>query len=196
MTDDEYAPPEGVPVMWAISSGSYSSYRVHCVCPTREEAETVRDRLNGEPDDGWSGDYDIEWFALIGADTPFRDGLHLHLTMNCEGEIVEETERHTAWYTDLNPYDAVDCYVGTSPDYLRPGPNGLHGARIQARGWDHERVRKAYNEHRARLIADPTLRYRKPPRVEWVPDVAAELARFRASQGNIGGTIIAPWADT
>jgi hypothetical protein len=34
--------------VWLVTSGSYSDYQVHCVAPTREVAEQIRERLGAD----------------------------------------------------------------------------------------------------------------------------------------------------
>lgn len=51
------------PWVWAVSSGSYSSYRVHAIFATEAAAQSVCDIENGTTS-GW-GDYAVESFELL-----------------------------------------------------------------------------------------------------------------------------------
>lgn len=57
-------------VVWAVSSGSYSDYRVHFACPDKKTAEALVKHLNGREKYGEYGVEELPVYDAIEAVTP------------------------------------------------------------------------------------------------------------------------------
>jgi hypothetical protein len=149
--------------LWTISRGSYSDYAVVAVVRGQEEANQIAARMNKvegmEP-----GDYDaffVESINLIAPeDVRACEFLQLQCDIDMEtGEVVKENP----------PYSRVECRWDDPEEDLKvwatfaPLRHGGEGrGRLDVTGWDPERVRKVYGDHKAALMSDPAVRA-----VEW-----------------------------
>lgn len=135
-----------------ISSGSYSDHRVFAVVQgTREQAEALAARASqGSPYYG----YDVEELLVVSPDVQQVSLLTLLIDVWDDGSAGEVRESiQTVW-----PFDSVYGTPDVSRRWVRaPIHHGL-GGRLEVRGTDHERVRKAYSETLAVLRTDSVLR--------------------------------------
>lgn len=83
--------------VWAITSGAYSDWNVHCVCDDKEEAEKAAAKLNeGEVDNG--RDFQVLPMPYVAGEVP------VHTTWRAYGELErEEIEARAGHHLNLGP---------------------------------------------------------------------------------------------
>lgn len=138
--------------MYVISSGSYSSYQVHCVCPTKEDAEEIVAKANIDRSD--YSKYGVEELAV------FDRTVERVVVLRLEIDIQDSDTEHDAceMTTVLWPFDSFDEVSPVAWRWSRRFVHGEKGGRLEVWGADHERVRKTYGEMRVRLHYDAALR--------------------------------------
>lgn len=134
--------------MWAVSSGEYSDYRVSFLCETEADANATIEKL------GW-GDagFFTEEFVVCDASVEQTEHLEMMVQVWDDGTTTDEqswTEDKWPWY----PNARAAC----AWRWVRAPVHKGKGGRLEAWGYDHERVRKVFSEKRARLLADPAFR--------------------------------------
>ena len=156
--------------VWALSSGSYSDYRVLSVYPTKKEAEAAAEILNT------SAGYEFFAEALpTFTGEPQRVviyGLHCNIWDDGRRKVDNIWASSGAYAEPEQVADRVEWDVDPLyPERVRrvsvrwvraPIHRGL-GGRLEVYGTDSEAVRKAFGDNRAALLADDALRARR----EW-----------------------------
>ena len=143
-------------IVWLVSSGSYSDYRVHCAAPSKKAAQGIVAALN--EDDEWTEYFALEKVPVL--EKAERVTVYgLEVVIADDGTVREESVR------DRDEWNVDPLY----PERLRPvtvrwvrAPiyNGQAG-RLEVYGTDRERVGKTFSDMKAQLVADPALRKRR-----------------------------------
>lgn len=146
-------PEHAVQQVWAVSSGSYSDYRVLCVCPSEADAETVASKLRGEKD-GWHRDADVEEFVMVTGDVEQTPFLRLSTTLWDDGteSLVNEVVQRE-W-----PFGSIYDIAPMTWRWVRAPMHQHRGGRLDVSGTDFDLVRRTYSEKRAQLIAEDAFR--------------------------------------
>lgn len=142
--------------IWAISSGSYSDYRVLCVVDgTKADAEELAQRMRGMSDDIWTGsDVSVEALAFVRPDVQPVEILHMRVTVWDNGTTSEErTDVRREW-----PFDPLYESGLLSWRWVRAPIHKGKGGRLEVMGTDHERVRRVFSDRRAQLMAEDAFR--------------------------------------
>lgn|SRR3990167_2357557 len=107
--------------MWGVSSGSYSDYRVDCMCPSKELAEAVAEKMGP--------DYSAEEFPFITSLDDVFSRVHYKVVVDGEGrEVVKERWSYVeAGFTPLAEY-----VNQAMPHYYHKG----QVTGLSVRGWD------------------------------------------------------------
>lgn len=137
--------------MWAISSGSYSDYRVDAVCESKEIAEAVAAKMNLLESRGYD-EYGVEELPVL------DESIHRVIVhhMNVEIRDAGGTGSERQWDTPVWSFD--EDAVEVAWRWVRaPMYNGKAG-RLDVWGTDRERVRKVLGDQRAMLMADDAYR--------------------------------------
>ena len=135
-----------------VTSGSYSDYRIHCICPTQTDAETIAQRANSTAK---YTDYETAEIPVHDATVQRIIHLIMRTTIHDNGTETEtgETER-IEW-----PFDK------SGPEFVWSWNRGSRhkgtGGTLYVYGYDNERVRKTYSDQRAALLSDPAYRQRQ-----------------------------------
>lgn len=140
--------------MWAVSKGSYSDYRVMCVCDTKKAAKAVAAKYNG------SSSYErafVEDILVVDDDVQQVLVLSLSTTLWDDGHETEPREDVRAEW----PFDALYGTPNVSWRWVRAPIHRGGGGRLDVHGVDHERVRRVFSEQRAALITDDAYRARR-----------------------------------
>lgn len=138
--------------MWAVSSGSYSDYRVLCACPTRKDAVEVARKVCEAG--SWHSDARVEEFMLVTAAVEQQPVLQLLVTLWDDG--TEEGRREQVrneW-----PFDSIFDVVPMSWRWVRAPMHNNKGGRLEVEGTDHDLVRRTFSDKRAQILADDALR--------------------------------------
>lgn len=139
---------------WVVSKGSYSDYRVLCVCPTKRDAETVASKYNAG--DAYA-DARVESLMVVDATVKRVELLHLSTTLWDDGRETDQREtRRDEW-----PFDALYGIPAVYWRWVRAPMHKDAGGRLDVYGIDHERVRRVFSEQRAALISDDAYRSRR-----------------------------------
>lgn len=142
-------------IVYVISSGEYSDYRVVCACPSKEDAEQLAARMNG----GRSGDYyeyQVEELALLPGDVQQVETLRLSTTLWDDGRETDTWDRRDVdWPTGTYDHQPVGWR------WVRAPMHRNRGGRLDVWGINHERVRKVYGERRALFMTDEAMRSRR-----------------------------------
>jgi len=141
--------------MWALSSGSYSDYRVLCVCPSKKVAKQLAARYNAD-----NRSYDevyVEQIAFVSdPDIQRIEIMSMFQEIWDNGEISEPRQQYRVeWPFDLLYPEAA---VPVSVRWVRAPIHHNKGGRLEVHGTDHERVRKTFSEMSAALRTDDALR--------------------------------------
>lgn len=140
--------------MWAISSGSYSDYRVTAVCESKEIAEATVAKMNLLEGNSSYDEYGIEELPVL--DESIHRVIIHH--MNVEIRDAGGTGAERQWNTPVWSFDEEAVEVAWR--WIRaPMYNGKAG-RLDVWGTDQERVRKVLGDQRAMLMADDAYRAR------------------------------------
>lgn len=135
--------------MWAVSSGSYSDYRVLCVCATKKDAERIIARAADE----FADEMRVEQ-KILADDTTAPEEI-LNLTVNLWDDGTEGG--HREWVRAQWPWD-----YGYAPPvkwrWVRAPIHDNKGGRLEVSGSDHERVRRVFSDRRAQIKAEDALR--------------------------------------
>jgi hypothetical protein len=143
--------------MYVVSSGSYSDYRVLCICDSKERAEQVAAALRADSD-GWRSDAGVETLPLV-TTTPEKV-----ITYDWQIEIwddgtttCERKNTRTEW-----PFDPLygESITRVSWRWVRAPVHKNKGGRLEVKGTDRTRVAKVFTEKRAQLLSGPGLRDR------------------------------------
>lgn len=140
--------------MWAITSGSYSDYRVHAICDSEATAEKIVARANK----GGNERYMVESFSFV--DDPeisMVDILHISVNIWDNGTQDAVSERYSAEWPFDSTYGLADCFWR----WVRAPIHGGRGGRLDVWGTDHERVRKVFGDQRAMFLVDDAMRAKK-----------------------------------
>ena len=139
------------PVIYLITSGSYSDYSVHVAYPDKAEADRVVEELN--KDKNWD-DYQVEELQVITARQEaklslrmeFRDMVNFYirdlrgLVRQDDRYVETENVRHIFPWQNGSPHTLHAYMLGSDMGFV-------------VEGTDIERVRKTYSEKRAEWIA-------------------------------------------
>ena len=140
-------------VVWVISKGSYSDYRVMCACPSKGAATSVVKRYNEIEQDSYDQAI-VESLPMISADVQRVEVLSLSV------EILDDgTERANRESTRIEwPFDSIYPVQPVHWRWVR-APYIKHiGGRLDVSGTDHERVRKVFGDRRALIRSDAAAR--------------------------------------
>jgi hypothetical protein len=141
--------------VWTIASGEYSDYRVHCACPSKEDADLLASRLNATRNSGYYDDFVVEELPVCDRDTQQVTVLYLTTTLWDNGTESDSGERlNTVWPFD---YDE-SARLAVTWRWVRAPMHHHTGGRLDVSGTDHERVRKVFSDRRAELLSDLALR--------------------------------------
>jgi hypothetical protein len=141
-------------VVYAVSDGSYSDYRVLCVCTTREVADGVLAAYKHGPE-VWSEPFLEEFVILdeVPTQTPF-----ISMSQNVwdDGRLGEMYERIThEWPFDVEQTRACSWRWVRAPIHQnRPG-------RLEVHGTDIERCRKVFTDKLREIRTVDALRIQK-----------------------------------
>lgn len=142
--------------MWAVSSGSYSDYRVHAVCDSEATAKTIVARANA--DANTYERYEIEELAFIDDPTIKKaETLRLRVNIWDDGTETQQSETFIVEWPFDTLWDLTDC----SWRLVRAPIHNGKGGRIEVWGTDHERVRKVFGERRALFHSDDAFRSKR-----------------------------------
>jgi hypothetical protein len=141
-----------------VTSGSYSDYQVHCVCPTEEDAKVVASKMQVERRD----EYEIEERNIYDATIEPIEVLELSALITDDGVCVEEfVSTDKIWPNDEYATLAKPLsWWWQRTIYGIWGNKQQPGGRLQVWGTDFELVRKVYSDRRAMLMTDPAMRLR------------------------------------
>lgn len=144
--------PESV---WCVSKGSYSDYRVLCVCPNRAVAELIAQDINRG--DSYA-DAQVEQLPMI------RESRRVTV-YGLQEEIWDSGKTSGRRETTRVEHEADLLYPENNRPvfkrWVRPPIQNERGGRLEVHGTDLERVRKVFSDTRAQLLTDDALRARK-----------------------------------
>lgn len=141
--------------MWAVSSGSYSDYRVMAVCDSKQRAEKAASVLNSE---GGYGEAFAEEIRYLDHD-PKQYTIHSineNLWDNGTSSEHHESQR-TEWEHDLMFPEHVRP-VGWR--WVRAPMHDNKGGRLEVYGTSLKRVQKVFSDKTAEIRATDALRLR------------------------------------
>lgn len=133
---------------WVVSSGSYSDYRVLCVCDTEERANLVAASLRGDSE-GWRSDAVVEKLPLVDSDPEKIAILRLTTVISDSGSTTDTTERVEHEWS----FDTTYPLVRVAWRWVRAPIYNNTGGRLEVYGCDFEAVRRVFSDRRAQLIA-------------------------------------------
>lgn len=146
MTDEQ-------PMVWALAFGSYSYYRVLCICPTEDDAERLAAKVNLH--EQWE-QADVQSFPVCDATVVPVEVMHLSVTLWDDGREDERVVRLTEeWPWGYSPA------VPLRWRWVRAPMHNDKGGRLEVSGTDHERVRRVFSDRKAQIKAEDALRLKK-----------------------------------
>lgn len=142
--------------IYAVSAGSYSDYRVLCVCPTKKDAQKVARKVRGAAE-SWHRDADVEEFLMVTGDVEQVPVLRLTTTLWDDGaETAYDESVSDEWH-----FDSIHDVVPMSWRWVRAPCHENKGGRLDLLGTDAALVRKTFSDKRAEIIADDALRMKR-----------------------------------
>lgn len=143
----------GKKTIWAVSSGSYSDYRVLFLCDSEELAESAAKSLYADPE-SWHSDARVEEMELYSRLPERVPYITFLAEIRDVGGVVSERSIPTIEHEGASYEPLIPCQWR----WVRaPVHHGL-GGRLEVSGTDHELCRKVYGEKRALLVADAVFR--------------------------------------
>lgn len=141
-------------IVWFVSSGSYSDYRVHCAAPSKKAAQGIVVALNAD-DKEWSK-YFVERVPVI--EKAERVTVYgFEAVIADDGTVCNSVLHRDEW--NVNPL---------YPDRLHPvtvrwvrAAIYHQAGRLEVYGLDRELARETFSDMKAQLLADPELRQRR-----------------------------------
>lgn len=140
-------------VVWGVSRGEYSDYRVLCICRSEADAKVVAAKVDALETYEKSR---VENFLMVDAGVTSVDILAMQVELWDDG--TEGTLRQSIETT--LPFLA---YHSTDPVRWRWVRAPIHqncGGRLEVSGLDHERVRRVFSDRKAQIKAEDALRMR------------------------------------
>lgn len=141
--------------MWAVAKGSYSDYRVLCICPDKKTAEKIAADVNGCS--SW-GEAFVEQFPLLSESRKVT-------TYELRCEVWDDGTTSETRYDERVEHEADMLYperkAPVMKRWVRAPAHKKQGGRLEVYGSDRERVRRVFSDTRAELLATPSLRMRK-----------------------------------
>ena len=142
--------------LWAVTKGSYSDYRVLCICDSKERAKRI---ASLPAKDSWSDDRNVEEILFFD-----RDPVTV-TTYSISEELLDDGTTH-AYREDIRSEWEFDMLY---PERNRPAiwrwvrapyiEN--RGGRLDVSGTDLERVRKVFSDRKAMLRSDDAMRAKR-----------------------------------
>lgn len=144
--------------VWAVSSGEYSDYRVLAICDSKKRAEAI-----AAQDESGYGSAFVEKIPYWDTDPRVRTVYGRECVITKAGEVKDEQVR------DRDEHEVYALWTSRMvPSTVRwvraPMYDGKAG-RLEVYGTSKTRVLKAYSEHIARIVSDPTIWAKR----EWTP---------------------------
>jgi hypothetical protein len=142
--------------MYCVSSGSYSDYRVLCVCDSQKRAKAVAAAMRAD-DDGYRQDAQTETIAFVDYDPVKVDVYSLSVEVWDNGTTTTERDyTHSEW-----PFDAFVPLVRVAWRWVRAPVHKNKGGRLDVHGTDQEAVRRVFSDRRAQLLAEDAFRLKR-----------------------------------
>lgn len=146
--------PDGEGFVWAISSGCYSDYGVLCICPSKSEAEALKQRITAERI-GYYAHYDdlrVEPFKVVDSSIDPVEILSMQVEVWDDGSMTKTRQAvRREWPFDSDARPLMWRWV-------RAPIHDGQGGRLEVSGTDHERVRRVFSDRRAQVLADDAFR--------------------------------------
>ncbi len=144
--------------VWAVSRGSYSDYRVLCICPDERTAKAVAQHVN-DSGDGYGYDAaEVEQIPYITEPKTITTyGMSCEVWDNGTTSETRDTIRRESSAAMLWP----EYNRPVHKRWVRAPIHNNRGGRLEVHGTDLERVRRVFSDTRARLITDDALRARR-----------------------------------
>ena len=148
--------------LWAVSRGSYSDYRVLCVCDSKKRAKGVVKAMKASKQSLYGDDPFVEEIVYLDRD-PERVtvyGISEELLDSGESDNRRDSER-VEWEHDMlyPEYNRPVTWRWVRAPYIEK-----RGGRLEVNGTDLERVRKVFSDRRAMILSDDAMRARKEAR--------------------------------
>lgn len=137
--------------VYAVTTGSYSDYRVHAVCRTKAGAERLAGRMRADVD-GWHTDADTIPLPVV--DPEIEQVVTLSLSENLWDDGTTSDVRdgqRTEW-----PFIPMQ-FPKQGWRWVRAPVHQGKGGRLEVWGTDHEAVRRVFSDKRAEIRATPAL---------------------------------------
>lgn len=141
--------------VYGVTSGSYSDYRVLCICPTKQDAEAVAAKIRGQ--EGHYNDANVEAFYEANALTVPTFVLSISCNVWDDGTVTPIMERTDVCY----PWDYNYRIVPVSWRWVRAPMHKNIGGRLEVSGTNATKVRRVYSDRKAQLLAEDAFRLRK-----------------------------------
>lgn len=139
--------------MYCVSSGSYSDYRVICVCESKERAEEVAAAMRADSD-GWRRDATVEQIAYVDYKPELIPVYQMNAEIMDNGEVTESPLHQSNEF----PFDSLYPFVRVSWRWVRAPMHHDKGGRLEVRGYDLEAVRHVYGDRKAQLQVEDAFR--------------------------------------
>ena len=135
--------------VWAVTTGSYSDYRVKVLFPTQKLAEQHANDLRNDRS-GWDRDASVESFKLLDREPKRIRVFYRWARINTGGDVIDDrNEDSLDWeYGDLwgVPKPIMSARTYQAPAYKQD-------TLVEVRGSSKARVEKAYHDRIAQARA-------------------------------------------
>ena len=140
-------------MMWGVSRGSYSDYRMLCVCDSKKRAKEIA----ALTDDGM-----VEALPYFDRDPKRVTTFWLNENLYDDGTTDERYEsQRTEWEFDMLYPERI---APVRWRWVRASIHRGRGGRLEVSGTDLERVRKVFGDRRGMLLTDEAMRSRREAR--------------------------------
>lgn len=136
-------------IVWAVTTGSYSDYRVKVLFSTKKLAEQHAEVLRGDPA-GWDGDASVESFALLDRPPERIRVFYRWARIDTDGDVIAERA------SDSLDWEYGDVWGVPKPIMLARtyhAPAYGKDTLVEVRGSSKARVEKAYRDRIAQARA-------------------------------------------
>ena len=134
--------------VWAVSSGSYSDYRVHAIFEDEATADAWAKAIAAKDEDdySWHSDADTQEFPFIATGTEPKKVLIVDLVQ----DLWDNGKEADARITERREYPIVALYGPPPPRpvvrFVRAPVHNNKGGRLEIRGKSKEAVLKVYGD--------------------------------------------------
>ena len=143
-------------VRWAVSSRSYSDYRVLCICDSKKRAERIAGLYNADREN--YGDAMVETIPYFAREPVQVTSYERQANVWDDGTVSDQRDsQNTEWEFSMF-WPERNTPVGWR--WVRAPIHDGKGGRLEVYGTDRKRVLRVFSDRKAQLLVEDAFRMR------------------------------------